>query len=637
MPDAGQEKSEYSLTQHLANNLIDLFINLPSKNNYRRPATYTSRGYKTRRMAVDFAVPLITNVKIAKLLSEALVRKMTLNVTPVDFKTSHITYSFPALVNVQAFVPGLMEKSPYGFDTVTKASVGAGFTTVLVMPFGVDGAIVDDASLHGARANAKGGAFCNYALSVSASPTNAAGLDEDLQAEAKALFIPFNGLTNQNINKVSVVAAHFASWPEEKPIITDARSTDLATILLLASLHNRSVHITDVGSRDDIVLIALSKAKELKVTCDVSIYSLFFNKEKYPVSTHLPSLEDQNALWSNLATIDIFSIGTAPYRLALDLGEEYAAESGLVEALPLLLTAVSQGRLTAEDIQTRLHDNPVRIFDLPEQAHSRVEVDMNRRNTFSKDGHHWSPLDGASVVGSLHRVVLHDQTVYLDGTNLSKPLGRDLSSSSPKGPSGRPPIRTSSFAASTRPTILTDGPSVAPAQRPVETQNLAIAPMSLSSRDRSPARSLTTPPPHPAFHRRHILSVKQFSHQDIHHLFDIAHEMRLQVERNGAIDLLKGRVLCSMFYEPSTRTSSSFEAAMKRLGGEVVSISADNSSVMKGESLADTVRTLACYGDAIVLRHPAVGSAINASKFSPVPVINAGDGVGEHPTQVSEP
>jgi len=633
LPDAGQEKSEYSLTQHLANNLIDLYINLPSKNNYRRPATYASRGYKTRRMAVDFAVPLITNVKIAKLLSEALVRKMTLDVSPVDFKTSHTTHSFPALVNAQAFVPGLMRKSPSGFDAVTKASVGAGFTTLLIMPFGVDGAIVDDDSLHAARANAKGGTFCDYALSVSASPSNATGLDEDLQAEAKALFIPFSGLTDQNVNKVAAVAAHFASWPEEKPIVTDARSTDLATILLLASLHNRSVHVTDVGNRDDILLIALSKAKELKVTCDVSIYSLFFNKEKYPSSTHLPSVEDQKALWSNLATIDIFSIGTAPYRLALDLGEEFSAESGLVEALPLLLTAVSDGRLTAQDIQTRLHDNPILIFELPEQAHSRVEVDMNRRMTFRKDGHHWSPLDGAPVVGSVHRVVLHDQTVYLDGANLSKPMGRDLSSSSPKGPSSRVSARASSFASVTRPIILPDGPS--PAQRPVETQNLAILSASLS-RDRSPARSLILPAPHPAFHRRHLLSVKQFSHQDIHHLFDIAHEMRLQVERNGVIDLLKGRVLCSVFYEPSTRTSSSFEAAMKRLGGEVVSVAADRSSVMKGESLADTVRTLACYGDAIVLRHPAVGSAVNASKFSPVPIINAGDGVGEHPTQVSD-
>ena len=117
-------------------------------------------------------------------------------------------------------------------------------------------------------------------------------------------------------------------------------------------------------------------------------------------------------------------------------------------------------------------------------------------------------------------------------------------------------------------------------------------------------------------------------------LFSLAHEMRLQVERNGVLDVLKGKVLCTAFYEPLTRTSASFDAAMKRCGGQVIQITADTSSVLKGESLPDTIRTLSCYGDAIVLRHPDVGSAQLAAKFSPVPIINAGDGIGEHPTQV---
>ncbi|KAJ8586725.1 methylglyoxal synthase-like protein [Rhizopogon salebrosus TDB-379] len=78
-----KQKSECSLTQHLANNLIDMYINLPSKNTYRRPASYASKGYRTRRMAVDFAIPLITNVKIAKLLAEALVRKLPFDVSSI--------------------------------------------------------------------------------------------------------------------------------------------------------------------------------------------------------------------------------------------------------------------------------------------------------------------------------------------------------------------------------------------------------------------------------------------------------------------------------------------------------------------------------------------------------------------------
>ena len=135
------------------------------------------------------------------------------------------------------------------------------------------------------------------------------------------------------------------------------------------------------------------------------------------------------------------------------------------------------------------------------------------------------------------------------------------------------------------------------------------------------------------FKEQHILSAKQFSRPALHHLFTVAQEMQLGVQRHGVLDLLRNRVLCTLFYEPSTRTSASFDAAMKRLGGSVVAVAAEYSSAKKGESLADTVRTMGCYGDALVLRHPDPASAAVAAKVSPVPVINAGNGSVEHPTQ----
>ena len=131
-----------------------------------------------------------------------------------------------------------------------------------------------------------------------------------------------------------------------------------------------------------------------------------------------------------------------------------------------------------------------------------------------------------------------------------------------------------------------------------------------------------------------IISVKQFKREDLEYIFGVAHEMRGMVERVGTFDLLKGKILANLFYEPSTRTSSSFTAAMERLGGSVIPINeVKYSSVSKGESLPDTVRTLECYADVIVLRHPETGSAAIAAKAARKPVINAGDGVGEHPTQ----
>jgi aspartate carbamoyltransferase len=131
-----------------------------------------------------------------------------------------------------------------------------------------------------------------------------------------------------------------------------------------------------------------------------------------------------------------------------------------------------------------------------------------------------------------------------------------------------------------------------------------------------------------------IISTKQFSRADLEYIYAVAHEMRVMVERVGTFDLLKGKILANLFYEPSTRTSSSFVAAMQRLGGSVISINEVHySSVAKGESLPDTIRTLECYADVIVIRHPELGSAAIASEAARKPVINAGDGVGEHPTQ----
>jgi carbamoyl-phosphate synthase/aspartate carbamoyltransferase len=135
------------------------------------------------------------------------------------------------------------------------------------------------------------------------------------------------------------------------------------------------------------------------------------------------------------------------------------------------------------------------------------------------------------------------------------------------------------------------------------------------------------------FKNKDIISVKQFTRDDLHLLFTVAAEMRLGVEREGCLDILKGRVLGLLFFEPSTRTSCSFDAAMKRLGGQTIIVNESHSSTKKGEDLDDTVRTLDQYCDAIVLRHPDNESAEIAAKSSDGSIINAGNGSREHPTQ----
>ncbi|KAF9086729.1 hypothetical protein BGX29_001251 [Mortierella sp. GBA35] len=396
-----------------------------------------------------------------------------------------------------------------------------------------------------------------------------------------------------------------------------------------------------------MALILMSKDKELQVTCDIEIYSLFLTREETG-SGLLPSKADQDAFWNSLHVFDCFTIGALPYRLAAEMGTP-VAHAGIEETLPLLVDAVNKGRLTMEDVVAKLYTNPRKIFSLPEQKDSYVEIETDRACVLTKTA---GPFAGRALSGTVHRVVLHGATAYLDGAWYTTGVeGQDVTAvaqaiikaiekphvtvSTAVNPSVMHSPRlgpSAEFAAPSTPLIRPSDGRRGSVQ--MESSLSAVVPAyaaAVAAREVPSviSRILNNSP----FSHRHILSSKQFDRNELHTLFSLAHEMRTQVERNGSIDLLHGKVMCSMFYEPSTRTSCSFSAAMMRLGGTVVSADGSSSSVVKGETLADTVRTLGCYGDLIVLRHPAPGSAATAAKFSKVPIINAGDGIGEHPTQ----
>ncbi|KAJ5083347.1 Carbamoyl-phosphate synthase large subunit [Penicillium angulare] len=629
--DEADIKSEYSLTQHLSNNLIDLYINLPSNNRFRRPANYMSKGYRTRRMAVDYQTPLVTNVKNAKILIEAIARHFPLNIQTSDFQTSHRTVVLPGLINIAAFVPGLAKAGSKDFEAVTKASIAAGFSMVRVMPVGVDSSVTEAGDLKIVQQNAQDKSYCDFNISVVATATNADQITQ-ITGEVGSLFIPFNHLSG-NINKVATVTNHFSAWPSSKPLITDAKGTDLASILLLASLHSRNIHVMSVTSKEDINLIALSKEKGLKVTCDVSIYCLFLSRDDHPACSSLPSAEDQKALWDHLATIDVFSIGSIPFQLA---GKEASPEAGIAEALPLLFTAVSEGRLTVEDVTARLYENPKKIFELHDQSDASLEIEVDRPYVF-QNPQAWSPFNGKTMRGSVQRVIFQGKTSCLDG-EIAKDAGKgvDMSShrivpSSPIQKPTTPMVRPESSLERHTSVSGTPGRRARVAETSIPSVGELGPPLyEPSSQVSSSLHNLLSRSP---FRGKNVLSVNQFTRADLHTLFTVAQEMRLGVQRHGVLDILKGRVLCTLFYEPSTRTSASFDAAMQRLGGRTIPISTEHSSTQKGETLQDTIRTLACYGDAVVLRHPSPTSTDVAAKFSPVPIINGGNGSIEHPTQ----
>jgi aspartate carbamoyltransferase catalytic subunit len=138
--------------------------------------------------------------------------------------------------------------------------------------------------------------------------------------------------------------------------------------------------------------------------------------------------------------------------------------------------------------------------------------------------------------------------------------------------------------------------------------------------------------PYLEFKGRDIISIEDFSQQEINHILDVSKTMEPLAKSGSA--MLKGKILATLFFEPSTRTRLSFETAMLKLGGSNIGFAeAEITSVKKGENLADTVRTVENYADTIALRHNLEGSAKLAAEFSRVPIINAGTGSEEHPTQ----
>ena len=132
-----------------------------------------------------------------------------------------------------------------------------------------------------------------------------------------------------------------------------------------------------------------------------------------------------------------------------------------------------------------------------------------------------------------------------------------------------------------------------------------------------------------------VLSIKPSSREEIEAILDLSESFEDFARGKKESNLLANKILCTLFFEPSTRTRLSFESAMLRLGGKLISVAdaMKTSSVWKGESIGDTVKTIDNYADVIAMRHPIAGAVEEAAKYASIPILNAGDGANEHPTQ----
>ncbi|KFB52100.1 AGAP000300-PA-like protein [Anopheles sinensis] len=694
------------LAEYLSNKQFDLVINLPmSGGGARRVSCFMTHGYRTRRLAVDYSIPLVTDVKCAKLLVEAMRRigGAPPMKTHTDCISSRRMVKLPGFIDVHVHLrePGATHKET--FATGTAAALAGGITMVLAMP-NTQPAIVDRAALQLAQELAAKGARCDYALYVGASSGNYGNVHE-LASQAAALKMYLNEtFTTLRLNGMLVWRAHLANWPKRAPLCVHAERETMAAVLLLASLADRPIHVCHVARKEEILVIKAAKERGIKVTCEVCPHHLFLSTadcerlgpgwaEVRPV---LCSPEDQQALWDNLDVVDVFATDHAPHTRDEKQAGEKAPPGfpGLETILPLLLNAVSEGRLTLDDLVAKFHRNPRRIFNLPEQPNTYVEVDFDEEWTIPErplhSKAHWTPFAGMRVKGCVHRVVLRGETAYVDGLVLVAPgYGQnvrdwparrstltagnsieqinaslealDTSLGSPSGPATSSVVRPSHDPAWFEPAdghtndvffrLLAHDPPASSGKQPTPAtlgvhfaEQTPVRPVSPAPRTRCDststsyvARGPTSETPTPrdrTLAGRHVLTVGMFTKEHLNEIFHLAQTMKARVAKDRPLDdLLRGKVMASIFYEVSTRTSCSFAAAMQRLGGRVVHIDETSSSARKGETLEDSIQVMAGYADVVVLRHPTPGAVERAAQHCRKPLINAGDGVGEHPTQ----
>lgn len=339
----------------------------------------------------------------------------------------------PGLIDPHVHVrePGAEHKEDW--DTATAAALAGGFTAILAMP-NTRPSVCDFKSLQLALSAAQEKARCDYAQYLGAGPENAELLPT-LAAQSAGLKMYLDQTYGPlRLDEMTLWMKHFENWPKDRPVVAHAESRTLAAVILMAALYDRPVHLAHVSLREEILLIRAAKEKGLKVTCEVTPHHLFLTQEDIPrlghgrseVRPRLATPADRQALWENLEVIDCFATDHAPHTLAEKDGENPPPGfPGLETALPLLLTAVHEGRLSMEQLVARMYDNPRRIFKLPEQAQTWIEVDPDQAweiwaaETHTRCG--WTPFEGMQVRGRVRQVTLRGQLVYQDGEVFAPP------------------------------------------------------------------------------------------------------------------------------------------------------------------------------------------------------------------------
>ncbi len=327
----------------------------------------------------------------------------------------------PGLIDVHVHLrtPGQTHKED--LISGTRAALAGGFTRVLDMP-NTTPPIVDEAALQDKLDRIHQDGLCDIGQFVGGTADNIGQVDR-LAGRVVGLKL-YLGQTHGPLllTDMQAVMAHISLWPGA--IAVHAEGWQLAAAIGMAHLLARPIHICHVSRRWEIELIRQAKARGDPITCEVTPHHLFLTdadaRALGPLGYMKPELgsaADREALWANLDVFDCIASDHAPHTLAEKQADNPPpGVPGLETTLPLMLTAVHQGRLSLERLVELLYHGPCRVYGLPEQHHTWIQVDLNARYTLSNDHLQtkcgWTPFAGMDVTGAVRSVTLYGRQVY---------------------------------------------------------------------------------------------------------------------------------------------------------------------------------------------------------------------------------
>ncbi len=342
------------------------------------------------------------------------------------------TIKLPGLIDVHVHLrePGGEHKEDYASGTA--AALAGGFTYVLDMP-NTTPPTTDAERLKAKQALAHRGARCDVGIFAGASTDNAGSVGK-LADSACALKIYVNSTFGPlRVDDWTLLDQHIASWPATKPIVTHAEGDVLPRVLEIAHNHGKPLHVAHVATRLEIETIVAAKERGQPVTCEVTPHHLVLSRDDLPrlgplgeVRPRLTSADDRAALWQYLAYIDCVATDHAPHTLDEKHGSQVPPGlPGLETSLPLMLTAVDEGRLSLERMIELMAIAPARIFSLPLQPNTFVEAEVGPRYHITGTKLHtkcgWTPFDGVEVAGRVTKTVLRGATAFDGERVLAQP------------------------------------------------------------------------------------------------------------------------------------------------------------------------------------------------------------------------